>query len=355
MGRYIPQKKEQTIHLAIKPFYKVERQLEKVLSWLQRFALLEILGIIGNVGIIIAVATYVGTEKQRRNAEVLNAWQTITSASGQAGSGGRIQALEFLNASPGANWRRKFPWVCAPRSACLWPAESLDGINLAVDLSGTVAEESSDDSTGSNRSNPGSKSVYIVQVQLPRASLASANLEGTVLWGANLEGAMLTKANLNGANLWGTNLKGTNFTGANLKGADLNGANLKGANLLNTDLKGATFWDTNLGGAFLWNADLEGATSWDTNLEDADLSNANLKNAKLTKANFKHANLEGTNLEDTDFTAADLKSARNLEVEQVTQAKLCFTELPPDINLPPNRDCAELGHDPKKDKYTNLE
>jgi hypothetical protein len=93
----------------VEPFYKAEQQLEKVLHWLRSIALLEILGIIGNTGIILAALTYIGSEKQRRNAEVLNAWQTLTSAYGQEGSGGRIQALEFLNASPGTHWRRKFP------------------------------------------------------------------------------------------------------------------------------------------------------------------------------------------------------------------------------------------------------
>ena len=101
MGRYMPQNKEKASHPMIRPLYKAERQLERVLAWLQKLALLEILGIIGNVGIIIAVLTYIGTEKQRRDAEVLNAWQTITNASGQAGSG---------RTDTGFRVSQRFPW-----------------------------------------------------------------------------------------------------------------------------------------------------------------------------------------------------------------------------------------------------
>ena len=94
MGRYLtPEKPE--IKAKVRPFVWAERRLEPVLKMLQQMALLEILSLIGNVGLIIAVATYVGSEKQRRDAEVLNAWQTLTSAHGQTGNGPRRRALEF--------------------------------------------------------------------------------------------------------------------------------------------------------------------------------------------------------------------------------------------------------------------
>ncbi len=194
-----------------------KRAWEPLLEWASRQALLGIFGLVGNVGIIMAVLTYVVSEKQRRDAEVLNAWQTITNASGQAGSGGRIQALEFLNASPGANWRRRFPWFCAPMSF-------LKGADLSV---------------------------------------------------ANLEGADLSVANLEGANLSAANLEGAVLEEANLKGADLFAASLKSANL-------------------------------------------------------SSANLEGI---------------ERLQTRQLTQAKLCRTKLPTGMDLPENRDCAELGID----------
>ncbi|MEM9808514.1 MAG: hypothetical protein AAF959_24910 [Cyanobacteria bacterium P01_D01_bin.56] len=120
------------------PFIKLEKLIwEPILTWADNQALLSLLGVIGNVGLIIAVGMYIGSEKQRRDAEVLTAWQTLTNAYCQPGNGGRIKALEFLNASPrnreydyhGANWRRRAIclWICT------WPSESLAGIDLSAD------------------------------------------------------------------------------------------------------------------------------------------------------------------------------------------------------------------------------
>ena len=205
----------------------VEKTLEDVEHILSNSALLSLLGLIGNVGIIIAVVTYIGSEEQRRDAEILNAWQTITSAAGLSGNGGRFRALEFLNASPGANWRRKFPWFCAPHPLCTWPPEGLVGINLAGDH-----EESG-------------------------AFLAGINLQGAALMFANLQGAGLRNANLQGAYLLGANLQRAGLLEANLQGAYLEEANLEGAYL----------WEANL-----WEANLEGAK----NLTEEQVTQAKL-------------------------------------------------------------------------------
>ena len=245
MGRYVPTQKKK--HPLIQLFCKTENQLEDLLKWLESLALIQILSLVGNTGLIIAAATYVGSEKQRRDAEVLSAWQTITSAYEQGGNGGRIQALEFLNASPGANWRRKFPWFCAPVSICVWPAQSLSGVDLSRN---TLEQDRGDLVIG----------VYLAEIELPQARLRNANFRGAFLRGANLQNALLRDA----------------------------------------DFRGAYFIGTNLQGATLWGADFRGAKS--------------------------------------------------LKTEQITQAKLCFTKLPTDIDLPPNRDCAELGIDPETGK-----
>ena len=193
MGRYVPSHKKK--HPLIQLFCKTENQLENLLRWLKSLALIQILGLVGNIGLIIAVATYVGSEKQRRDAEVLSAWQTITSAYEQGGSGGRIQALEFLNASPGANWRRKFPWFCAPVSICVWPAQSLSGVDLSRN---TLQQDRGDLVIG----------VYLAGIQLPQARLWNANFRDAYLRGANLQGAQLWGADFRGAYLINTNLQG---------------------------------------------------------------------------------------------------------------------------------------------------
>jgi uncharacterized protein YjbI with pentapeptide repeats len=356
------------------PLIKLEKRLwEPLLIWANNQALLGLLGLVGNVGIIVAVVTYIGSEKQRRNAEVLNAWQTITSAYGQSGSGGRIQALEFLNASPGANWRRKFPWVCAPHSLCVWPAESLAGINLAVESTKITPSTEATLPTDNNKREERLSGVYLAGIQLPEAYLSSANFEGANLGGANLIDALLMNANFEGADLTVANLKGAslreaNFKGAflreadfedaalietNFEGADLRKANLEGAALIDANLEGAALIDANLEGAFLRGANLEGAFLRGANLEDAafdkaslegaDLRKANLKGAALIDANLEGADLREANLEGTRLVFANLEGAKNLETEQITRAKLCLTKLPLAISLPPNRDCAEIG------------
>lgn len=180
----------------LKPFVWMEKRIwEPLLSWGENQALISLLGLLGNLGLIIAVVSYIGLEKQRRDDQVYAAWQTITNAQGQSGNGGRILALEFLNASPGANWRLHFPWICISEDwlCSKWEAESLDGVDLAR--------------------------AYLAGIQLPHASLVEANLEGAVLWGANLQGANLEEANLQGAKLGAVNLQGARLDEANFQGA----------------------------------------------------------------------------------------------------------------------------------------
>ncbi|MBE9069371.1 pentapeptide repeat-containing protein [Leptolyngbya cf. ectocarpi LEGE 11479] len=276
-----------TLFICHRSFIKLEQNIwEPILTWANNQAILSLLGLIGNAGVIMAVLMYVGSEKQRRDAEVLNAWQTLTNAQGQPGNGGRIHALEFLNASPrngesdysGANWRRRASclWICT------WESESLAGIDLSIEPEDENISNNESVFLNDILSHKISQKIYLREVQLPEADLSYSNLGGADLREANLE-----KANL---------------LGANLEGADLGGANLKGAFLWRSNLKGANFWG----------ADLEGVAFLDTNLESTVLGDANLQNIKVVTQ------------------------------EQLTQAKLCLTKLPDGISLDPNRDCREL-------------
>ncbi|MGA1410519.1 MAG: pentapeptide repeat-containing protein [Prochlorotrichaceae cyanobacterium] len=198
---------------------KVEKGLDQLAHDLENLGIVKLLEIAGSISLIIVFVTYIGSEKHRRDSEVMAAWQTITSATGQSGSGGRILALEFLNASPGANWRRKFPWFCAPHPACTWESQSLAAVNLG-------AEE------------PG---AYLVEIQLPGAFLRGANLQGAILRGANLQDATLFNANLQGAILRGAQLQGAQLQGAylaktNLKDAKVSAEQLDQAHLCQTIL-----------------------------------------------------------------------------------------------------------------------
>ena len=221
-----------TLFVTHRPLIKLEKQVwEPLLAWADNQALLSLLGIIGNAGIILAVFTFIGTEKQRRDAEILNAWQTITSAYGQSGSGGRIQALEFLNASPvnsepyyrypGAHWRRRA--ICL--WFCTWSPERLDGLALTT----------SEDDEG----------VYLAGVQLPNASLRKANFQNANLRYAYFSDADLTEATLKGADLIRANFEGATLTGANFEGATLTGVKLSEARLCRTILPEGIILDPN--------------------------------------------------------------------------------------------------------------
>jgi len=94
----------------------------------------------------------------------------------------------------------------------------------------------------------------------------------------------LSRAKLTGADLNGANLARVRLTYADLTGADLRGANLIRARLIGADLNRADLFDV----------DFTGANLADANLAGADLRAANLTDAKLTGAKFTDANLMDT-------------------------------------------------------------
>ncbi|KXK25093.1 MAG: pentapeptide repeat-containing protein [Chloroflexi bacterium OLB15] len=103
-----------------------------------------------------------------------------------------------------------------------------------------------------------------------------ANLEAVKLWGSDLQGANLQWAKLKHANLNDSVLAGANLTQANLQAARLRGADLRGANLFEAKL-----YRINGLNALLQNANLNGA-----HLQGARLENADLRGATFTDAHF---------------------------------------------------------------------
>ena len=188
----------------------VEKFLEDVVFLLKNAALLDIINLAAGITIIISLGTWLATEKQRRDAEIYQAWQVITTAYNQSGSGGRKEALEFLNSEP-----RRNPWFWLK-----WEAQSLAGL--------------------------AAQKAYLANIQLPEAALDSANFQQTNLWGANLQRAYLVRANLQQANLMRANLQQADLRWANLQQADLWKANLQQAQLQNANLQGTILWDANL-------------------------------------------------------------------------------------------------------------
>ncbi|OLT58943.1 pentapeptide repeat-containing protein [Moorena bouillonii] len=154
------------------PFISIEKKfLEPVLDYLNRLALLEILGLVGNLSLLVGVIVFIAGEQDRRNADVYQAWQVVTAAHDQAGSGGRKEALEFLNSEP-----RRIPWFWLT-----WRRQSLDSLQAP--------------------------NAYLRGVQLSYARLVNANLQEANLFTANLQKAILSRANLQKAILDEANLQ----------------------------------------------------------------------------------------------------------------------------------------------------
>ena len=191
-----------------------------------------ILGKLGNLAIVIAVVSLVFGEDIRHNNQVFNAWQTITSAQGQSGSGGRIEALEFLNSRP-----LRFPWIGWTKKGWYWDRQKQECILKR--LRGLRWQRQP--LVGLSAPN----NAYLVSILLCGANLRVADLIGANLSGANLSGASLIEANLEGANWEVANLSGADLIGANLSGARLRLADLSGAHLSVADLIGAFLeWST---------------------------------------------------------------------------------------------------------------
>ncbi len=180
------------------PLHAFEYPFDWLAYFLSRWAFLETLEYLGSFSILIAVIFYFSESGDRLKQKHYQAWQVINTAQGKGGSGGRIEALQELDA---------------------------DGVPLVgVDVSG----------------------AFLQGVRLPKAGLTRANLNAVDARNSDFQGADFTAANLHSGNFRDSNLSGANFQdadlgegdfcSANLSGADLNGATLDGADLGNTDL-----------------------------------------------------------------------------------------------------------------------
>lgn len=188
----------------LKPFNNsINSLFRKPCDWLKKSLTVEFFHLLASLCVLVSAFTYVCSEQQRRNTEVYQAWQVVTAAYNQPGSGGRKEALEFLNDEP-----MRVPLIWGK-----WERQSL--ARLAA------------------------PKAFLYKIKLPHARLSGADLQeadlsegdlhGADFWRANLQQAILTEANLQGAGLQGANLQGANLADADLSGADLKEANLKGA------------------------------------------------------------------------------------------------------------------------------
>jgi len=178
-------------HRWIVPFIAFEWTWQWVAYFLSHWSFLEVLEYLGSFSVLVAVIFYFSGSGDRTRQRHYQAWQVINTAQGKGGSGGRIEALQELNAD-------KVPLI-------------------GVDVS----------------------SAYLQGLRLERASLVRADFASADLRMSDLTGCDLTLANLSGANFRSASLKHTVLANADLHDADLNAVDLSDADLSGAMLDGA--------------------------------------------------------------------------------------------------------------------
>lgn len=168
------------------PLQQIDRKLEPIATLLKNSALFKIIEFSGLILLTLAALSYLSQGQEQQKIGRYQAWQTINSAQGKAGNGGRIQALEHLNGD-------------------------------RVSLAGINADK-----------------AYLAQIDLANANLTRASFRETNLQQAKLQGANLHQANFQQANL----------QAVNLKQADIEAADFRKAKNLTTDqIKSAKNWE----------------------------------------------------------------------------------------------------------------
>ncbi len=217
--------RRQTIqHSWAVPLWAFEWFWEWVAYILSNWSFLEVLEYLGSFSILIAVIFYFSESGDRLKQKHYQAWQVINTAQGKGGSGGRVEALQELNA---------------------------DGVPLVgVDVSG----------------------AFLQSIHLQGARLVRSNFSGTDLRDSDFASADFSDADLHYANFRQSNLHNAHFQHAHLDKADLWGADLSGADL---------------SGAVIDSADLRFANLADVHWHDLGaLKNANIYGVKNAPDGF---------------------------------------------------------------------
>lgn len=253
------------------PFVALEAGLEWLVHRMRRWALLKFLQLIAAFSVVVGVVSYLRSADERERQGHFEAWQVISAAYGQRGSGGRHEALEALNR---------------------------DGVSLmGIDLSGAM----------------------LADVRLPGARLAYSILDSTIFDGATLTGTQLVGSSLEGASLVAAEITGGDLGEARLRGAYLQRAVLDGASLTGADLTGAHLMRASLRNAVLFCADVKRAQ-----LQMVDLRGANLSALQHWREilSLYGANVFGVELAPPGFLewARDTMGAVSIAADSAWQA-----------------------------------
>jgi Pentapeptide repeats (9 copies) len=194
------ERRARTRHRWFLPFLALDWLWEWLAFLLSNWSFLEVLEYLGSFSILIGVIFWFSESGDRIQQRHYQAWQVINTAQGKGGSGGRIEALEQLNAD-------------------------------RIPLTGVDAS-----------------SAFLQGLRLPRAKLIRSNFSSADLRNCDLHLADLTWADLHYANFRDSNLEHADFDHADLRDADLSGADLAGARFEQADLSNADFHSADLRG-----------------------------------------------------------------------------------------------------------
>jgi hypothetical protein len=194
------ERKQQTKHAWMVPFVAFEWMWEWIAYALSNWTFLEVLDYLETFSVLIAVIFYFSESGDRVKQRHYQAWQVVNTSQGKGGSGGRIEALQELNAD-------RVPLV-------------------GVDVSGAFLQ-----------------GVRLEKARLLRANFSAADVRDGKFPSADFSNASLRSTNFRRSNLeqvsfQGANLDESDLTGAMLSEADLTDASLADADLSNTDLRG---------------------------------------------------------------------------------------------------------------------
>jgi hypothetical protein len=196
------------------PFIALEWFSEWGAFVLSNWSFLEVLEYLGTFSVLVAVIFYFSESGDRIKQRHYQAWQVINTAQGKGGSGGRIDALQELNAD-------KVPLVGVDVSSAFLQGLNLRGANLMR------SDFSSADLRNSN----------LISVDFTLANLNTANLRNAALDHAKFAETDLRNADLSESSLTGADLSGATLDDADLRKADLKDVawqhikSLKGANI----------------------------------------------------------------------------------------------------------------------------
>ncbi|MGB9029497.1 MAG: pentapeptide repeat-containing protein [Acidobacteriaceae bacterium] len=195
-----PERRARTRHRWLIPLVAIDWSWEWLAYLLSNWSFLEVLEYLGSFSVLIGVIFWFSESGARIQQRHYQAWQVINTAQGKGGSGGRIEALQELNA---------------------------DRIPL----------------TGVDVSSAFLQSVHLAHANLMRSNFSSADLRDSDLRFADLSWADLHYANLRNSTVEHAlfdhaDLRDCDFTGADLATASFAGADLTNADLRSADLRG---------------------------------------------------------------------------------------------------------------------